>query len=192
MPTVKQWILWICINDKASGEIISDNIKRRHNNLKKLITSLACCTVLSMSLLGVGYASNASGTAGMGGTTQGTTGTYGTGNYPTNRDGNLLNRAEDAVNRGVGTMERGVNRMTNTGTTRTPVNDTIMTDKYRSYNNGTTSPISNDRVTGRYRATSTTTGTTTNNNGSNWGWLGLVGLLGLAGMRSRRESGERR
>ncbi|ULO10275.1 WGxxGxxG-CTERM domain-containing protein [Paenibacillus sp. 19GGS1-52] len=113
-----------------------------------------------MSLMGAGYASNASGTAGMG---DGRMNNMGNDTRMMNQEGNIMN-----------------------GTTGTNRNDTIMNDKVRTGNNNSTvSPLSNDRTTGRYRATSTTTTGTTTNRSSNWGWLGLVGLLGLAGMRSR-------
>ncbi|OKP89874.1 hypothetical protein A3844_04230 [Paenibacillus helianthi] len=131
--------------------------------MNKLITSLACGTVLSMSLLGVGYASSASGTTGMGGTAP--------------------------VYNGSSTNDHMMNNTT--GTLRN--NDTIMRDKIRTGDNTTVSPLSNTTTTGRYRATSTTTNATDNdNNRSNWGWLGLVGLLGLAGMRSKSGERERR
>ncbi|OKP97492.1 WGxxGxxG family protein [Paenibacillus sp. P46E] len=145
--------------------------------MNKLITSLACGTVLSMSLLGVGYASSASGTTGMGGTA------------PVYNGSSTTDRM---TNTGTGTHmmnEQGNTMMNNTtGTLRN--NDTIMRDKIRTGDNTTVSPLSGTTTTGRYRATSTTTNATDNdNNRSNWGWLGLVGLLGLAGMRSK--SGER-
>ncbi|WP_379161309.1 WGxxGxxG family protein [Paenibacillus sp. sgz5001063] len=144
--------------------------------MNKLITSLACGTVLSMSLLGVGYASNASGTAGMGGTApiyngSSTNDRMGTGTRMMNEQGNTM------LNNTTGTLRN---------------NDTIMRDKVRTGDNSTVSPLSNTTQTGRYRATSTTTNATDNDNGSNWGWLGLVGLLGLAGMRNRSSERERR
>ncbi|MGN7761274.1 WGxxGxxG family protein [Paenibacillus sp. 22594] len=148
--------------------------------MNKLITSLACGTVLSMSLLGVGYASSASGTTGMGGTA------------PVYNGSSTNDRMN---NTGTGTRmmnEQGNTMMNNTtGTLRN--NDTIMRDKIRTGDNSTVSPLSNTTPTGRYRATSTTTNATDNDdNGSNWGWLGLVGLLGLAGMRSKSGERERR
>ncbi|WP_410514559.1 WGxxGxxG family protein [Paenibacillus sp. BR2-3] len=60
--------------------------------MNKLITSLVCGTVLSMSLVGASYASTASGTTDLDGTTPGRNGT--------------------TTNGGLGTMGTG-NRMTN-------------------------------------------------------------------------------
>ncbi|KAI7252020.1 hypothetical protein KC345_g11521 [Hortaea werneckii] len=136
---------------------------RGHNILKKLITSLACGTVLSMSLLGVGYASTAAGTSGMGGTAPVINSTT-----TDNRMGNMGNTM---MNQTTGTMHK---------------NETIMRDKIRTGDNSSVSPLNNTTPTGIYRAQSTTDD---NDNNSNWGWLGLLGLLGLVGMRSR--SGER-
>jgi MYXO-CTERM domain-containing protein len=154
--------------------------------LNKLITSLACGTVLSMSLLGAGNAANAAGTGGGMGSAipdTGATGTRteriretnGTGSHMMNgTDTRMMNQQGNTMmNQTTGTMRKG---------------ETILKDAVRTGENNTVSPLSTT-PTGRYRATSTTTNNTDNDNGSNWGWLGLIGLLGLAGMRSR--SGER-
>jgi MYXO-CTERM domain-containing protein len=148
------------------GKLSAINHIRGHNILKKLITSLACGAVLSMSLLGTGYASTAAGTAGMGGTAPVINSTN-----TDNRMGNMGNTGNTMMNQTTGTMHK---------------NETIMKDKIRTGDNSTVSPLSNSTSTGNYRAQSTTTD---NNKNSNWGWLGLLGLLGLVGMRSR--SGER-
>ncbi|HBS47166.1 MAG TPA: hypothetical protein DEA91_26755 [Paenibacillus sp.] len=146
--------------------------------MNKLITSLACGTVLSMSLMGASYASNAIGSAALGGIPNANTGMDGTVNNTRmmNTEGNLMNGT-------TGTMNQ---------------NESIMRDKIRTgdnytrdnYNRNTVTPLSNTTTDGRYRATSTTTNTGTTRKGTNWGWLGLFGLLGLVGMRSR--SNERR
>ena len=146
--------------------------------MNKLITSLACGTVLSMSLMGASYASNAIGSAALGGIPNATTGMDGTVNNTRmmNTEGNLMNGT-------TGTMNQ---------------HESIMRDKIRTgdnytrdnYNRNTVTPLSNTTTDGRYRATSTTTNTGTTRKGTNWGWLGLFGLLGLVGMRSR--SNERR
>lgn len=146
--------------------------------MNKLITSLACITMLSMSLMGAGHAAHAAGTGGGMGTAipdTGATGTRteriretnGTGSNMMNQQGNTM------MNQTTGTVRKG---------------ETMLKDAVGNGDNSTVSPLSNTTPTGRYRATSTTA-TTGNGNGSNWGWLGLIGLLGLAGMRSR--SGER-
>lgn len=148
--------------------------------MNKLITSLACGTVLSMSLLGAGYTSAAAGTTGMGGTapvTNSTTsdtrmGTMGNMGDMDGRSTPMTNgRGNTMMNQTTGTMHK---------------NETIMKDKIRTGDNSSVSPLNNTTPTGIYRAQSTTGD---NDNGSNWGWLGLLGLLGLVGMRSR--SGER-
>ncbi|WP_052416658.1 WGxxGxxG family protein [Paenibacillus sp. FSL R5-0912] len=151
--------------------------------MNKLITSLACGTVLSMSLLGAGYTSAAAGTTGMGGTAPVTNSTtsdtrMGTmGNNMGNMDGRstpMMNgRGNTMMNQTTGTMHR---------------NETIMRDKIRTGDNSSVSPLNNTTPTGIYRAQSTTDD---NDNGSNWGWLGLLGLLGLVGMRSRSGEHER-
>ncbi|MNO56140.1 hypothetical protein D3C76_466500 [compost metagenome] len=148
--------------------------------MNKLITSLACGTVLSMSLLGVGYASTASGTTGMGGTSP----VY-NGSAANDRMTNMGTTGTRMMN------EQGNTMMNNTtGTLRN--NDTIMRDKVRTGDNTTVSPLANTTQTGRYRATATTTNAADNDNDFDWGWLGLVGLLGLAGMRNRSGERERR
>ncbi|CAH1055267.1 YppG family protein [Paenibacillus pseudetheri] len=146
--------------------------------MNKLITSLACSTVLSMSLMGASYASNTIGSAALGGIPNANTGMDGTVNNTRmmNTEGNLMNGT-------TGTMNQ---------------HESIMRDKIRTgdnytrdnYNRNTVTPLSNTTTDGRYRATSTTTNTGTTRKGTNWGWLGLFGLLGLVGMRSR--SNERR
>lgn len=143
--------------------------------MNKLITSLACGTVLSMSIMGASYASNAVGSAALGGIPNANTGMDGTVNNTRmmNTEGNLMNGT-------TGTMNQ---------------HESIMRDKIRTgenytrdnYNRNTVTPLSNTTTDGRYRATSTTTNTGTTKRGSNWGWLGLFGLLGLVGMRSRSE-----
>ncbi|SET62263.1 WGxxGxxG family protein [Paenibacillus sp. NFR01] len=161
--------------------------------MNKLLTSLACGTVLSMSILGVGFAENASGMS-MGGSGGMTTRNAPAPTYTNDRVGNM-----DTNNY----MDRMVNQagrdMTNTmtGTVRKTENimdDKVRTDNYRTNNyrndNSTVSPLSNATPTGRYRATSTTANNDNDNNNGNWGWLGLIGLIGLAGMRNR--SSERR
>lgn len=145
--------------------------------MNKLITSLTCGTILSMSLLGANYTSAAVGTTGMGGTSPAvnSTATDGRmnnmGNMDATRDRMTNGRGNTMMNQTTGTMHR---------------NETIMRDKVRTGDNSSVSPLSNSTPTGNYRAQSTTGD---NDNNSNWGWLGLLGLLGLVGMRSR--SGER-
>lgn len=131
--------------------------------MKKLIKSLVCCSVLSMSLVGVGFASTATDTTGLGNNRQGNgMGTMGTDTRMTN---------QDTMN-GTGTMNR-TNGMTTRG---------------RNGDNNTVSPLANNNNrNGNYRATAANDN---DNDGFDWGWLGLAGLLGLAGMRSR--TGERR
>ncbi|WP_042216621.1 WGxxGxxG family protein [Paenibacillus borealis] len=148
--------------------------------MNKLITSLACGTVLSMSLLGAGYTSAAAGTTGMGSTAPVTNSTTSDTRMGTMGNmGNMDGRSTPMTN------GRG-NTMMNQTTGTMHKTETIMKDKIRTGDNSSVSPLNNTTPTGIYRAQSTTTD---NNNGSNWGWLGLLGLLGLVGMRSR--SGER-
>ncbi|KWX70847.1 hypothetical protein AML91_25695 [Paenibacillus jilunlii] len=138
-----------------------------------MLTSFACGTVLSMSLLGVGYASTASGT----------TGAVGTGTRMMNEQGNtMMNNTT-----GTGTAGFGTTGTTGTGTGTTGTTGTM---RNRGGDNNNVSPLSNTTQTGRYRANATTTNAADNDNDFDWGWLGLVGLLGLAGMRNK--SGERR
>ncbi|WP_052380478.1 WGxxGxxG family protein [Paenibacillus camerounensis] len=181
--------------------------------MNKLVTSLACGTLLSMSLMGSGYAANAAGTGGgMGASipdtgrtgmqterireTNGTTGTHmlnGTGNRMMNQTGNTMRGTESRMNHNGNTMmnelERSGDKMMNNATGTMRKGGNMVNNAVRGNDNSSVSPLSTSTETGRYRATSTTTSATDNNRGSNWGWLGLVGLLGLAGMRSR--SGER-
>lgn len=145
--------------------------------MNKLITSLACGTVLSVSLLGAGYTASAAGTTGMGGTAPVINSTT-----TDNRMGNMDNM--DGINTRDRMMNSRGNTMMNQTTGTMHRNETIMKDKIRTGDNSSVSPLSNSTPTGIYRAQSTTAG-----NGSGWGWLGLLGLLGLVGMRSR--SGER-
>ncbi|WNS43888.1 WGxxGxxG family protein [Paenibacillus sp. MMS20-IR301] len=143
--------------------------------MNKLITSLACGTVLSVSLLGAGYTASAAGTMGMDGRVPSTNST--TTDSRMSNMGSMDGRSTQMMN------SRG-NTMMNQTTGTMHRNETIMKDKIRTGDNSSVSPLSNSTPTGVYRAQSTTNG-----NGSGWGWLGLLGLLGLAGMRNR--SGER-
>ncbi|CAH1195799.1 hypothetical protein PAECIP111892_02107 [Paenibacillus auburnensis] len=150
--------------------------------MNKLITSLACGTVLSLSLLGSGYAANAAGTGGGMSTTipdTGTTGTRTEGIREMNGTGtHLMNQGNNMMNQTTGSMRKGEN---------------MVRDAVTPGDNNRVSPLNNTTQTGRYRATSTTTNANNNDdNDSNWGWLGLVGLLGLAGMRSRSTERDRR
>ncbi|WP_339219457.1 WGxxGxxG family protein [Paenibacillus sp. FSL H8-0332] len=146
--------------------------------MNKLITSLACGTVLSMSLLGAGSISAAPG--GMTTTTPGVMSTTAPGMNNMSTDGRMGNMGnmDDRMMDGRG------NTMMNETRDSMHKTESIMKDKIRTGDNSSVSPLSNDMPTGRYRAQSTTT-TSNTGKGSNWGWLGLVGLLGLAGMRSR-------
>ena len=154
--------------------------------MNKLITSLACGTVLSMSLLGAGSISAAPG--GMTTTIPGVMSTTAPGMHSTTTDGRMGNmHMRDLDDR---TMDNRGNTLMNETRDSMHKTESIMKDKIRTGDNSSVSPLSNNNTTGRYRAQSTTTtGTTNNDNRSNWGWLGLLGLLGLAGMRSR--TGER-
>ncbi|WP_342478675.1 WGxxGxxG family protein [Paenibacillus sp. FSL H7-0350] len=153
--------------------------------MNKLITSLACGTVLSMSLLGAGDISAAPG--GMMTTTPGVMSTSAPGMNSTTTDGRMGNmNMRDMDDR---TMDNRGNTLMNETRDSMHKTESIMKDKIRTGDNSSVSPLSNNNTTGRYRAQSTTTTATNNGNRSNWGWLGLVGLLGLAGMRSR--TGER-
>ncbi|ETT56983.1 MULTISPECIES: WGxxGxxG family protein [Paenibacillus] len=146
--------------------------------MNKLITSLACGTVLSMSLMGASYASNAVGSAALGGIPAANTGMDGTAEHTRmmNTEGNLMNGTTGTMNQHESIMKDKIR-----------IDDNYRPNNYRT--NSTVNPATNTTQTGKYRATSTTTNAATNK-GSNWGWLGLLGLLGLAGMRSR--SDERR
>ncbi|WP_052092246.1 WGxxGxxG family protein [Paenibacillus sp. FSL H7-0357] len=156
--------------------------------MKKLITSLACGTVLSISLLGAGNAANAAGTAGMGSAVP-DTGMNGlkTENRTENRTGNTMGNM--GTRTGAPMLNQEDNTLMNRTTGTTHRNDSIMNDRIRTGTNDTLTQYPDTSRGTKYRATSTTTAATTNGRGSNWGWLGLLGLLGLAGMRSR--SGER-
>lgn len=103
-------------------------------------------------------------------------------------DGNMMNRAEYDMNRGINRMEngmnRGMNRMENgmnraMNNVENGMNRTFGTDGYA--NNNRVNTLNN----GRYRTNAATTTTAATNRNFNWGWLGLLGLIGLAGMRSR-------
>ncbi|WP_254075348.1 WGxxGxxG family protein [Paenibacillus tritici] len=146
--------------------------------MNKLITSLACGTVLSMSLLGAGDISAAAG--GMSTTTP-------PGMNSTTTDGRMGNMG-NMGNMDDRTMDNRGNTLMNETRDSMHKTENIMKDKIRTGDNSSVSPLSNNTTTGRYRAQSTTA-TDNNDNRSNWGWLGLLGLLGLAGMRSR--TGER-
>ncbi|GEM_PF-5532604 len=93
-------------------------------------------------------------------------------------DGNMMNRAENGMNRGMNRMENGMNRTMNY--VENGMNRTFGTDGYANTNRATT--MNNN---GRYRTNAATTTNATNDRDFNWGWLGLLGLIGLAGMRSR-------
>jgi len=150
--------------------------------VNKLITSLACGTVLSMSIMGASYA-NPIGSAALGGIPNANTGMDGTVNNTRmmNTEGNLMNGTTGTMNQNESIMRDKI---------RTGENYRPNTYNTNNYNRNTVAPLSNTTTDGRYRATSTTTNTGTTSRGSNWGWLGLLGLLGLVGMRSR--SDERR
>ncbi|MNO55380.1 hypothetical protein D3C76_458700 [compost metagenome] len=161
--------------------------------MNKLITSLACSTVLSMSIMGASYASNATGTAALGGIPNANTGMDGSVNNTRlmNTEGNLMNGTTGTMNQHESIMKDKIR----TGDNYRP--NTYNTNNYNdgnytrdNYNRNTVTPLGNTTPDGKYRATSTTTNTGTTSRGSNWGWLGLLGLLGLVGMRSR--SDERR
>ncbi|MFD1773003.1 WGxxGxxG family protein [Paenibacillus rhizophilus] len=127
--------------------------------MKKLMASLACSAVLSMSLMGVGYASNATETVGMEGTAF-----HGTGTND-GMTGNMY-RGDGVTNpTGIGNMRTNDNTITGAGRTDTTV-----------------TPLANTTRTGNYRATAANNN---RNNNVDWGWLGLIGLLGLAGMRNK-------
>lgn len=168
--------------------------------MNKLITSLACGTVLSMSLMGASYASNDIGSAALGGVPNANTGMDGTNhNRMMNTEGNLMNGVTGTVNQTENIMRDKI-RTTNdnyrtrgTGTNNNQRNnswDNNTTNNYIRDNTNTNSqmsPMANTTPAGRYRATSTTTNNDNNGRTSNWGWLGLFGLLGLLGMRSKSE-----
>ncbi len=178
--------------------------------MNKLITSLACGTVLSMSIMGASYASSPTGTAALGGIPEVTTATM-----DGNMDGNMgnarmMNNNGNWMNGTTGTMNKNESIMkdkirtndnyrpngysTNNYNQRNNDWDNYtngyMWDNTNTNTNNKVSPMAGITPAGRYRATSTTVNNTgTTNRGSNWGWLGLFGLLGLVGMRSR--GGER-
>ncbi|WP_150266173.1 WGxxGxxG family protein [Paenibacillus tepidiphilus] len=162
--------------------------------MNKLITSLACGTLLSMSLMGVGFAESAAGTMGNTVPDTGARGGQGVVN-------NLTNDAHRMYNEGTGRLNQAGNNMMNQVTGTGNRTDNIMRDKVRTGdNNNGVSPLSTTNDNGRYRTNNTTdngryrANATTNNNDNdngNWGWLGLIGLLGLAGMRNRSVDRER-
>jgi MYXO-CTERM domain-containing protein len=158
--------------------------------VNKLITSLACCTVLSMSVMGASYASHAIGSAALGGVPAANTGMDGNANHTRmiNTNSNLMNGTTGTVNQ----HENLIKDKIRPDDHYRPSNYNSNSYDQGNYNNdGRVAPLSNTTPTGKYRATSTTTNTAgTTSRGSNWGWLGLFGLLGLVGMRSR--SDERR
>lgn len=173
--------------------------------MNKLITSLACGTVLSMSIMGASYASNEIGSAALGGIPAANTGMDGTVNNTRlmNTEGNLMNGTTGTLNRNESIMKDKIrtndnyrpngystNNYNQRNNTWDNTTNGYTTDGYTrgNYNtNNTVNPMTNTTPAGRYRATSTTTNTTGTSRGSNWGWLGLFGLLGLLGMRSRSE-----
>lgn len=152
--------------------------------MNKLITTIACGTVLSMSLLGASDISAAPG--GMTTTTPGVMSTSAPG-MNTTTDGRMGNMG-NMGNMDDRMMDNRGNTLMNETRDSMHKTENIMRDKVRTGDNSSVSPLSNNNTTGRYRAQSTTTNNN-NDNRSNWGWLGLLGLLGLAGMRSR--TGER-
>ncbi|OMD43520.1 MULTISPECIES: hypothetical protein [Paenibacillus] len=160
--------------------------------MNKLITSLACCTVLSLSVMGASYA-NPIGSAALGGIPNANTGMDGTVNNTRmmNTEGNLMNGTTGTMNQHESIMRDKIRTGENYNRNNYH-NNNYNTENYTrdNYNRNTVTPLSNTTTDGRYRATSTTTNTGTTSRGSNWGWLGLFGLLGLVGMRSR--SDERR
>jgi MYXO-CTERM domain-containing protein len=141
-----------------------------------------------MSIMGASYASNAIGSAALGGIPNANTGMDGSVNNTRlmNTEGNLMNGTTGTMNPHESIMRdkirTGENYNRNNYNTENYTRD--------NYNRNTVTPLGNTTPDGRYRATSTTTNTGTTSRGSNWGWLGLFGLLGLVGMRSR--SDERR
>ncbi|MEK3879200.1 WGxxGxxG family protein [Paenibacillus sp. FSL H8-0122] len=155
--------------------------------MNKLITSLACGTVLSMSLLGAGDIS-AAAPGGMTTTIPGVMSTTAPGMHSTTTDGRMGNMG-NMGNLDDRMMDSRGNTMMNETRDSMHKTESIMKDKIRTGDNSSVSPLSNNNTTGRYRAQSTTTTANNDNRSSNWGWLGLLGLLGLAGMRSR--TGER-
>jgi MYXO-CTERM domain-containing protein len=138
--------------------------------------------------MGASYASNAIGTAALGGIPNANTGMDGSVNNTRlmNTEGNLMNGTTGTMNPHESIMRdkirTGENYNRNNYNTENYTRD--------NYNRNTVTPLGNTAPDGKYRATSTTTNTGTTSRGSNWGWLGLFGLLGLVGMRSR--SDERR
>ncbi|WP_025704826.1 WGxxGxxG family protein [Paenibacillus graminis] len=126
--------------------------------MNKLITSFACGTVLSMSLLGVGYASTASGTTGM----------DGTGNRMMNEQGNTM------MNNTTGTGTTGTTgTMRNRGgdnSTVSPLSNTTQTGRYRA--NATTANANDND----------------NDFDWGWlGLVGLLGLAGMRNKSGERE-----
>lgn len=164
--------------------------------MNKLITSLACGTVISMSIMGASYASSPIGTAALGGIPMVTTGVMdgnmdgNTGNARMmNSNGNWMNGTTGTVNKNESIMKDKIRTSDNYNHNNYHNNNYNPGSYTRDNYKGTVSPLANTTPAGRYRATSTTTNTTSTSRGSNWGWLGLFGLLGLVGMRSR--GGER-
>lgn len=171
--------------------------------MNKLITSLACGTVISMSIMGASYASPAIGTASLGGIPEVTSTMDGNmGNTRMmNNNGNLMNGTTGTMNQNESIMKDKIRTNGNNGYSTNNNNNNQRNNNWDNYTNGymwdntntntnnRVSPMANITPAGRYRTNSTTTGTTNNNNdnnrGSNWGWLGLFGLLGLVGMRNR-------
>lgn len=161
----------------------------------KLITSLACSTVLSLSIMGASYASTAVGSAALGGIPNANTGMDGTAdNTRMNTEGNLMNRTTGPVRP---YPDESIRKVPNQGS---QTRDNYTRGNYNPNSTSNVAPIGNTttntntntnaNTNGRYRATSLTDNTSNTNRSSNWGWLGLLGLVGLAGMRSR--SDERR
>lgn len=147
--------------------------------MKKMMISLACSTLLSMSIAGAGFAAS---TGGMGANNTGTM----------NQDGGILGRGADTINRaGDNTMNRMTGTTNTTGTTGT--NGTYGTTGYgtNGVNNGNNGNYRTNNTTrngnGNYRANAANN----NDNDMDWGWLGLLGLIGLAGMRNRNKEPQR-
>ncbi|UQZ32838.1 hypothetical protein C2I18_04245 [Paenibacillus sp. PK3_47] len=163
--------------------------------MNKLITSLACTTVLSMSLLGVGSAAHAAGTGGGMGSAVPDTGATGMNTERTH----MLNGTGNGTGNGNGTgtgIGTRVNNMMDrtTGTVNRTTDNILGGDRNnRTGDNHGVSPLSNNNNNnnnnGRYRATAANNN---NDDGMDWGWLGLIGLLGLAGMRNKSSERERR
>ncbi|CQR57480.1 WGxxGxxG family protein [Paenibacillus riograndensis] len=124
--------------------------------MKKLITTFACGTVLSMSLLGVGYASTATGT----------TGFDGTGTRMMNEQGNTMMNNTTGTTGTTGTMHNRAGENYNV----TPLSNNTHTGRYRATST----------------TTNTTTGRGSNWGWLGLvGLLGLAGMRSRSGERDR-------